>query len=91
MYVVDTCLVLVMPEEEIKLDDRLAVRIDKKTKEEFSKKTKANNTNPSEIMLKWIREYLSQEQLAETDVTLVATKLEKLEQRVIALEGKLVA
>jgi hypothetical protein len=81
-----------MTEEEIKLDDRLAVRIDKKTKEEFSKKTKANNTNPSEIMLKWIKEYLAQEDLpAEPDVTLVATKLEKLEQRVIALEGKLVA
>ncbi|MEA5595691.1 hypothetical protein [Rivularia sp. UHCC 0363] len=80
-----------MPEEEIKLDDRIAVRIDKKTKEEFSNKAKANNTNPSEIILKWIKEYLSQEQLVETDVTLVATKLEKLEERVIALEGKLVA
>lgn len=88
--VVDICL-FVMPEEEIKLDDRIAVRIDKKTKEEFSNKAKANNTNPSEIILKWIKEYLSQEQLVETDVTLVATKLEKLEERVIALEGKLVA
>ena len=80
-----------MPEEEIKLDDRIAVRIDKRTKEEFSRKAKANNTNPSEIMLKWIKEYLSQEQPLEIDVSEVATKLEKLEQRVIALEGKLVA
>ncbi|NJO63018.1 MAG: hypothetical protein HC836_33810 [Richelia sp. RM2_1_2] len=88
--VVDICL-FVMPEEEIKLDDRIAVRIDKKTKEEFSKKARVNNTNPSEIILKWIKEYLSQEQLVETDVTIVATKLESLEQRVIALEGKLVA
>jgi Ribbon-helix-helix protein, copG family len=76
-----------MSDEEIKLDDRLSVRISKKTKEEFSKKAKATGSNASELVLKWVKEYLSQEQ-QNFDVTTVATKLEHLEQRVASLEGK---
>ncbi|MEH1902495.1 MAG: hypothetical protein V7L04_14020 [Nostoc sp.] len=80
-----------MEQELIKLDDRLAIRIDKKTKEEFSNRLKAEGKNPSEVMLSWIKDFLQEDKPQLPDLAEIAIDVKFLKDKVTELEGKLPA
>ncbi|MFN6572336.1 hypothetical protein [Dendronalium sp. ChiSLP03b] len=80
-----------MEQELIKLDDRLAIRIDKKTKEEFSNRLKAEGKNPSEVMLSWIKDFLQEDKPKLPDLAEIAIDVKLLKDKVAELEGKLPA
>jgi polyhydroxyalkanoate synthesis regulator phasin len=79
-----------MEREEIKLNDRIAVRVDKKTKDELMKKVKAENKNLSDVVLEWVRNYLSQPEEQSPDLVKIQADVEFLKRQVSYLEGELV-
>lgn len=80
-----------MEKELIKLDDRLAIRIDKKTKQEFSDRLKAEGKNPSEVVLSWIRDFLEQPEPQTPNIVDIVTDIQKMKEKIRELEGKLSA
>ncbi|MFN6540694.1 MAG: hypothetical protein RM021_030740 [Nostoc sp. EkiNYC01] len=80
-----------MEQEPVKLDDRLAIRIDKKTKEEFSNRLKAEGKNPSEMVLSWIKDFLQEEKPQVPDIAEIAIDVKLLKDKIADLEGKLSA
>ena len=79
-----------MEKEEIKLDDRIAVRVDKKTKTELMKKVQAENKSLSDVVLGWIHSYLSQPEEQSPDLAKIQADVEFLKQQVSYLQGELI-
>lgn len=70
----------------MKLDERIAIRIDRQTKEEFMRRLEDEGKNASDIILKWIKSYVASETKAEVDLQKMSEELESLKQQVADLE-----
>ncbi len=70
----------------MKLDERIAIRIDKQTKEEFMRRLEDEGKNASDIILKWIKSYVASEPKADVDLYKMSEELESLKQQVADLE-----
>lgn len=70
----------------MKLDERIAIRIDKQTKEEFMRRLEDEGKNASDIILKWIKSYVASEPKADVDLHKMSEELESLKQQVADLE-----
>ncbi|MBD2771208.1 hypothetical protein [Iningainema tapete] len=77
-----------MAKQELSKDDRLVVRIDKQTKDEFMARVDAEGKNASEIVLAWVREYLAQEPKRIPDITQMYADLEHLKSKIAVLEDE---
>lgn len=77
-----------MTKQELSKDDRLVVRIDKETKNEFMRRVEAEGKNASEVLLTWINDYLSQEPRFLPDISQVYAEVETLKQKVAFLEDE---
>ena len=70
----------------MKLDERIAIRIDKQTKDEFMRRLEEEGKNASDIILKWIKSYVASEPKAEVDLQKMSEELESLKRQVADLE-----
>jgi antitoxin component of RelBE/YafQ-DinJ toxin-antitoxin module len=73
-------------QEMMKLDERIAIRIDKQTKDEFMRRLEEEGKNASDIILKWIKSYIASEPKAEVDLQKMSEELESLKRQVADLE-----
>ncbi|OKH48266.1 hypothetical protein NIES2101_22760 [Calothrix sp. HK-06] len=73
-------------QEMMKLDERIAIRIDKQTKDEFMRRLEEEGKNASDIILKWIKSYVASEPKAEVDLQKISEDLESLKRQVADLE-----
>ncbi|RUT02050.1 hypothetical protein DSM106972_061250 [Dulcicalothrix desertica PCC 7102] len=73
-------------QEMMKLDERIAIRIDKQTKDEFMRRLEEEGKNASDIILKWIKSYVASEPKAEVDLQKISEELESLKRQVADLE-----
>lgn len=74
-------------QESGKLDDRIAFRIDKQTKDEFMSRLEDEGKNASDILLKWIKTYIASEPQKEVNLYSLNEDVEKLMQQVAELEN----
>lgn len=77
-----------MTKQELSKDDRLVVRIDKQTKDAFMARVDADGKNASEVIIDWVRDYLTTEPQPRPDLAAIYADLEYLKQKVAVLEGE---
>ncbi|NJL65198.1 MAG: hypothetical protein HC903_29690 [Methylacidiphilales bacterium] len=77
-----------MNKQELSKDDRLVVRIDKETKNQFMKRAEDEGRNASEILLGWIKNYLAEEPQLLPDIKQVYAELETLKNKLAFLEDE---
>ncbi|MDZ8089128.1 MAG: hypothetical protein RMY16_26780 [Nostoc sp. DedQUE12b] len=78
-----------------KLNNQIIVRMDDETKEAFMNKANAEGKTASELIMGWIRSYMTEELQKTPDLAKMQADLENLKQQVAALQneylGKLAA
>lgn len=77
-------------EDQVKLDDRIAVRIDSKTKSLFMTKLSKEGANGSEKILQWIREYIAEEQKPPVDLNTIYAEVEALKSQMTTMQSEMV-
>lgn len=78
-----------MSKQELSKDDRLVVRIDKQTKDAFMERVDMEGKNASEVILGWVREYLTSTPHSKPDLAQIYADLEYLKKKVAVLEDRL--
>ncbi|MEI2581752.1 hypothetical protein [Scytonema sp. PRP1] len=72
-----------------KLSNQIIVRMDDETKEAFMNKVQSEGKTASELIMGWIRSYLTEETQATPDLSKMNADLENLKQQVAVLQNEL--
>lgn len=72
-----------------KLSNQIIVRMDDETKEAFMNKVQSEGKTASELIMGWIRSYLTEETQAKPDLSKMNADLENLKQQVAVLQNEL--
>ncbi|BAY96425.1 hypothetical protein NIES37_03580 [Tolypothrix tenuis PCC 7101] len=75
--------------QSTKLNNQIIVRMDDETKEAFMDKVQSEGKTASELIMGWIRSYLTEERHEAPDLTLMHRELENLKQQVAIIQNEL--
>ncbi|BAY24209.1 hypothetical protein NIES2100_40020 [Calothrix sp. NIES-2100] len=75
--------------QSTKLNNQIIVRMDDETKEAFMDKVQSEGKTASELIMGWIRSYLTEERHEAPDLTQMHRDLENLKQQVAIIQNEL--
>ena len=76
-------------QQTTKLTNQIIVRMDDQTKEAFMDKVKAEGKSASEVIMEWIRSYLTVELQETPDLVQMHTELQTLKEQVALIRNEL--
>ena len=76
-------------QQTTKLTNQIIVRMDDRTKEAFMDKVKAEGKSASEVIMEWIRSYLTVEPIETPDLVQMHTELQTLKEQVALIRNEL--
>jgi len=77
-------------QQTTKLTNQIIVRMDDQTKEAFMNRVKAEGKSASEVIMEWIRSYLTVETNETPDLVQMHTELQTLKEQVALIQNELI-